>query len=51
MKIMKTVSRQMLHAWRMTFTHPESGETLCLEAPIPADMTAVLIEIRETNLH
>lgn len=30
-------SRQMLHAWRLGFTHPRTGERMNFEAPIPAD--------------
>lgn len=30
--------RQMLHAWRLAFTHPITGELLCFEAPLPGDM-------------
>jgi len=40
--ILKTVSRQMLHAWRIFFTHPATGEKIQLEAPIPEDMLQVL---------
>lgn len=48
---LKPVSRQMLHAWQMTFTHPETGQIMRLEAPIPADMAAVLAGLREMNIH
>jgi len=30
--------RQALHAWRLRLEHPESGEELVLEAPLPRDM-------------
>ena len=30
-------SRQMLHAWKLGFTHPSSGERMNFTAPIPAD--------------
>ena len=30
--------RQMLHAWRLSFTHPVSGETLNFSCPPPEDM-------------
>ena len=30
-------SRQMLHAWKLSFRHPRTGETLSFTAPIPAD--------------
>jgi len=29
--------RQLLHAWRISFEHPRTGERLALEAPVPAD--------------
>ncbi len=31
-------SRQMLHAWRIDFPHPSSGERICCRAPVPDDM-------------
>lgn len=32
--------RQLLHAWRIHFRHPRSGQTLSFEAPLPADFQA-----------
>ncbi len=29
--------RQLLHAWRLSFKHPEDGRPLRFEAPVPAD--------------
>ena len=29
--------RQMLHAWKLIFTHPRTGEQMTFEAPIPND--------------
>lgn len=26
---------QLLHAWRLRFTHPRTGEEMCFEAPLP----------------
>lgn len=37
-----TVPRQMLHAAELGFVHPVSGEHLHFEAPLPADMLAVM---------
>ena len=34
--------RQALHAARLGFVHPESGEPLLFEAPLPADMAELL---------
>ncbi len=32
--------RQMLHSWKLGFTHPRSGERVLFEAPIPEDFRA-----------
>ena len=37
--------RQALHAARLGFTHPRTGEALLFETPIPADMAALLVEL------
>ncbi|MDR3078394.1 MAG: RluA family pseudouridine synthase, partial [Planctomycetota bacterium] len=41
------LDRQALHAWRLSFDHPLSGRRLAFEAPVPADMLAVLKPLRE----
>jgi len=38
--------RQALHAGALSLMHPESGETLQWEAPLPADMRALLEALR-----
>jgi 23S rRNA pseudouridine1911/1915/1917 synthase len=38
--------RQALHAWRLTFTHPAAGEPMTFEAPLPADLEALLADLR-----
>jgi hypothetical protein len=38
----------MLHSWRLSFAHPVSGESLELEAPVPADMAGLLVELRRS---
>jgi 23S rRNA pseudouridine1911/1915/1917 synthase len=40
------LARQALHARRLRFLHPVSGEPLEVEAPLPADMLAVLDALR-----
>jgi 23S rRNA pseudouridine1911/1915/1917 synthase len=40
--------RQMLHAARLGFKHPVSGEPLVFEAPLPEDFAAVLRALRES---
>jgi len=37
----RRVGRQFLHAHRLSFVHPITGERLRLEAPLPADLEAV----------
>ncbi len=34
--------RQALHAWRIALTHPATGRTLRVEAPLPVDMSELL---------
>jgi 23S rRNA pseudouridine1911/1915/1917 synthase len=36
----------MLHAARLGFVHPESGESLSWEVPPPADFAALLQQLR-----
>jgi len=40
------LDRQALHARRLRFEHPFTGEMLEIEAPLPADILAVLEELR-----
>ena len=35
-------TRVMLHAWKIVFQHPTTGETLAIEAPIPDDMNRII---------
>jgi 23S rRNA pseudouridine1911/1915/1917 synthase len=43
--------RQALHAWRLAFTHPVTGERLEMVAPVPDDLRALLTELRLQALH
>jgi 23S rRNA pseudouridine1911/1915/1917 synthase len=43
------VKRQMLHANRLTFEHPVSGEQMQLTAPLPQDMTEVLTALKRSE--
>jgi 23S rRNA pseudouridine1911/1915/1917 synthase len=36
------LTRQFLHAYQLEFIHPTTGEALQFEAPLPADLSAVL---------
>jgi 23S rRNA pseudouridine1911/1915/1917 synthase len=40
------VRRQMLHAYKITFRHPLTKETLTFKAPIPEDMERLLSHLR-----
>lgn len=35
-------SRQMLHAWRLSFVHPVSGMSMTFESPMPEDMVEII---------
>ncbi len=40
------LARHALHARRISFRHPATGEPMTLEAPLPADLELVLAELR-----
>jgi len=44
--MLRSFRRQALHATRLEFIHPQSGELLKLEAPLPADFEALLAVLR-----
>jgi 23S rRNA pseudouridine1911/1915/1917 synthase len=41
--------RQMLHAWKLGFTHPTSGESLIFEAPVPRDFAGAMSATNRTS--
>ncbi len=45
-KLAKNFPRQMLHAWKLGFQHPRSGEWKSFEAPLPDDFRAALSTLR-----
>jgi 23S rRNA pseudouridine1911/1915/1917 synthase len=45
---LRTFPRQALHAEELRFQHPESGSWLMFMAPLPADMTTLLGQVRES---
>jgi len=47
-EIVETMPRQALHAARLAFSHPATGERLALEAPLPADFSAALDRLRKS---
>ncbi len=46
-QMLRGFKRQALHATRLEFIHPDSGEPLSLDAPPPADFEALLVVLRE----
>lgn len=45
-ELLEGLRGQALHAFRLSFDHPTSGERLSFEAPMPADMAALLSWLR-----
>jgi 23S rRNA pseudouridine1911/1915/1917 synthase len=43
---LQTFRRQALHAQRLALTHPVTQERLAFEAPVPADLRALLAVLR-----
>ena len=43
------ISRQMLHAALLAFEHPLTGEGMVFTAPPPADMRALVAQLRESD--
>lgn len=47
----RTFPRQVLHATRLGFIHPASGEEMTFEAPLPPDISELLAVLRESSGH
>ncbi|MGE0359558.1 MAG: RluA family pseudouridine synthase [Vicinamibacterales bacterium] len=45
LRAVQRLTRPFLHAERLAFTHPRSGERLAFTAPLPADLLSVLDDI------
>ncbi len=43
----RSVQRQMLHAWRLSFSHPETDQRLVFESPMPQDMLDLISMLRK----
>lgn len=43
------ITRQALHAHRIEFTHPKTGQPLAFEAPLPEDFERTLAALREAK--
>jgi 23S rRNA pseudouridine1911/1915/1917 synthase len=46
---LRTFPRPALHAARLAFTHPATGERLPLESPLPPDVAGLLAALRTTT--
>lgn len=46
-KYERLLSRQALHAWRLSFLHPRTGRTVGFESPLAADLAWLLNRLRE----
>jgi len=46
---LRAFKRQALHAERLEFAHPVSGETISVSAERPADMEALISELRRDS--
>ncbi|MFC4769322.1 RluA family pseudouridine synthase [Effusibacillus consociatus] len=44
------IRRQALHASKLSFTHPGTGEKMVLEAPLPEDIAAVIEKLKHQPL-
>lgn len=45
----KLADRQQLHAWQLGLIHPHSGKQMTFEAPLPADMAALIEALRKSS--
>ena len=45
-RALASLERPFLHAWRLAFSHPRDGRRVEFEAPLPADLQAVLDDLR-----
>ena len=43
---LETLARPALHAARLAFTHPATGERMSFESPLPADLQELLATLR-----
>jgi 23S rRNA pseudouridine1911/1915/1917 synthase len=46
---LQSLRRPALHAARLAFAHPRTGERLSFEAPLPPDMIGVLARLRAAS--
>lgn len=44
--VIRSIQRQMLHAWRLSFDHPDTGKRMVFESPLPEDMLGLIDRLR-----
>ena len=42
----RSAGRQMLHSWRLSLVHPETGQRMMFESPMPQDMKELIAELQ-----
>jgi len=47
LQALKSVKRQMLHARRLSFRHPHTGQAVSFESPLPEDMAQLIGKLRQ----
>ncbi|MCW8923597.1 MAG: pseudouridine synthase, partial [Gammaproteobacteria bacterium] len=47
LELLKNFRRQALHAWRLSLHHPETGELIKWEAPLPEDMQVLIAGMKQ----
>jgi 23S rRNA pseudouridine1911/1915/1917 synthase len=49
-RAIQSLTRPFLHAERLTFTHPRTGERMTVIAPLPADLEAIALAVAPPEL-
>jgi 23S rRNA pseudouridine1911/1915/1917 synthase len=49
LRLLEEMNRPALHAASLSFRHPGSGELVTFEAPLPPDMTELLMKLRQAG--
>ena len=48
--LLNTAPRQMLHAWRLEFSHPATAKKMAFQSPLPQDLSALIDALRARGL-
>jgi 23S rRNA pseudouridine1911/1915/1917 synthase len=47
-KVQQQLGRPALHAWKLQFRHPRTGQAIAFEAPIPEDLASAIDSLRRS---